>query len=104
MEKRKKYFHGRRRRRSVVSFSAKLPDDVCCEAFRECVCVVKYSANPFSEIRESIVEMIENVRIEDWKQMEELVYCYIALNSAEVHHLVGDAFLSLCCCINPQYS
>ncbi|KAI3457918.1 hypothetical protein Pfo_014581 [Paulownia fortunei] len=89
----KKYLQ--RRSSRVISFSAKLPDDVC-GAFQDCICAVKYSTNPFSEIRESIVEMIENVGIRDWNQMEELIYCYIALNSTEVHNFIEDAFLSLC--------
>ncbi|KAK4431240.1 hypothetical protein Salat_0886100 [Sesamum alatum] len=85
----------RRRSSSGVSFSAKLPDDVG-GAFRDCICAVKYSTNPFSEIRESIVEVMENVGgIGDWNQMEELIYCYIALNSQEVHTFIQDAFLSL---------
>ncbi|XVF10210.1 hypothetical protein REPUB_Repub07fG0163000 [Reevesia pubescens] len=35
--------------------------------------------------------------IRDWNAMEELIYCYIALNSPEVHQVIVNAFLSLCC-------
>lgn len=90
--KKHKYLHTRSSR--VVSFSAKLPADVRSE-FQDCICAVKYSNNPFYEIRESIIEVIQNVGVRDWKQMEELIYCYIALNSSEVHHFIEDAFLSL---------
>ncbi|GFP94323.1 transcription repressor ofp14 [Phtheirospermum japonicum] len=65
-------------------------------AFRDCICAVKYSTNPIGEIRESILEMIENVGIRNWDQMEDLIYCYVALNSTEVHNFIEDAFLSLC--------
>lgn len=92
--KKKKYLQ--RRSSRIISFSAKLPDDVCGEFQDYCMCAVKYSTNPFSEIRESIVEMIEKMGIRDWNQMEELIYCYIALNSTEVHSFIEDAFLSLC--------
>ncbi|KAL0299770.1 UNVERIFIED_CONTAM: hypothetical protein Sradi_6636800 [Sesamum radiatum] len=78
----RKYHGGGGRRWSAVSFSAKLPGDVAGGAFRDCICAVKYSTNPFSEIRESIIEVMENVEgIGHWDQMEELIYCYIALNS-----------------------
>ncbi|KAK4381097.1 hypothetical protein Sango_3002400 [Sesamum angolense] len=89
-------YDGGGRRSSGVSFSAKLPDDVAGGAFRDCICAVKYSTNPFSEIRESIIEVMENVGgIGHWDQMEELIYCYIALNSPHLHTLIRDAFLSL---------
>lgn len=80
----------------MVSFSAKLPDDVVAPFQDCCLCAVKYSTDPLWEMRESIVEMIEKVGIRDWKEMEELIYCYIALNSSEVHDFIEEAFLSLC--------
>ena len=79
---------------SKISFSASLPDDVC-GVFADSICAVKYSTNPFADVRESIVEMIKNVGVQDWSEMEELVYCYIVLNSSEVHQFIEDAFLSL---------
>ncbi|XAR52120.1 hypothetical protein NMG60_11020029 [Bertholletia excelsa] len=81
--------------RTRVSFSASLPDDVS-GAFADSICVVKYSREPFWEIRESILEMIRTVGVKDWKEMEELVYCYMVLNPSEVHRFIKDAFLSLC--------
>lgn len=81
--------------RNRVSFSANLPEDVR-GAFADCTCVVKYSMDPLTDIRESIKEMVKNVGIKDWKEMEELVYCYIVLNSEEVHKFIKEAFLSLC--------
>lgn len=79
-----------------ISFSASLPEDVSGDFAADSICVVKYSDDPFSDIRESISEMIQSVGIRDWEEMEELVYCYIALNSPEVHQFIEDAFLSLC--------
>lgn len=52
--------------------------------------------DPLTDIKESIKEMVKNVGIKDWKEMEELVYCYIVLNSEEVHCFIKEAFLSLC--------
>ncbi|CAN4099197.1 unnamed protein product [Withania somnifera] len=83
------------RQRNRVSFSANLPDDVR-GPIADSICVVKYSMDPLTDIRESIKEMVKNVGIKDWKEMEELVYCYIVLNSQEVHRFIEEAFLSLC--------
>ncbi|KAK7321324.1 hypothetical protein VNO77_31851 [Canavalia gladiata] len=84
------------RRKNRISFSATLPTDVS-GAFANSVCAVRYSSNPFVDIRMSILEMIVDVGVHDWDQMEELVYCYVALNSPELHHLICQAFVSLCC-------
>ncbi|KAM1070440.1 hypothetical protein COP2_002270 [Malus domestica] len=78
-----------------ISLSASLPEDVC-GVFAGSVCVVKHSKDPIFDIRESIREMIQSEGVCDWNDMEELVYCYIALNSSEVHEIIRDAFLSLC--------
>ncbi|KAJ4835637.1 hypothetical protein Tsubulata_015310 [Turnera subulata] len=78
-----------------ISFSASLPEDVC-SVFADSICAVKFSDDPLRDLRESIMEMIREVGVRDWKEMEELVYCYIALNSSELHQIIGDAFLSLC--------
>ncbi|KAM7469900.1 hypothetical protein LguiA_008083 [Lonicera macranthoides] len=75
---------------SKISFSASLPDDAC-GVFADSICEVKYSTNPFAE-------MIKNVGVQDWSEMEELVYslyCYIVLNSSELLQFIEDAFLSL---------
>lgn len=93
LAKKKKYLE--RRSSRMVSFSAKLPDDVAASFQDRCVCAVKYSRNPLREVRESIVEMIEKMGIREWREMEELIYCYLALNSSHLHHLIQEAFLSL---------
>lgn len=79
---------------SKVSLSASLPDDVC-GVFAESMCVVKFTSDPVSDMRESILEMIHDIGVCDWNQMEELIYCYLALNSPELHQVIRHAFLSL---------
>ncbi|EEF42748.1 conserved hypothetical protein [Ricinus communis] len=89
----KKIWHNRSNR---ISFSASLPEDVCGELAGS-IGIVKLSVDPFSELKASIVEMIEELDVRDWNAMEELVYCYIVLNSSsQVHHIIKDAFVSLC--------
>ncbi|KAK7301011.1 hypothetical protein RJT34_11866 [Clitoria ternatea] len=73
------------RRKNRISFSARLPNDVS-DAFADSLCAVMYSANPFVDIQLSILEMIVTVGIHDWDEIEELVYCFVALNSSELHH------------------
>ncbi|KAJ8626253.1 hypothetical protein MRB53_019560 [Persea americana] len=80
-----------------VSFSANLPNGVrgiCAES----LCVVKYSVDPFVDFRESIMEMIRHIGVRDWKEMEELAYCYVVLNPPDVHGFIEDAFMSFCSC------
>lgn len=84
-----------RKRNTSISFSARLPDDVC-GVFAGSICAVKYSTDPFMDMRDSISEMIQDAKVCDWSDIEELVYCYISLNSPEVHKIIADAFLSLC--------
>ncbi|XP_007039236.2 PREDICTED: transcription repressor OFP1 [Theobroma cacao] len=91
MERKKR----RLKRHDRISFSATLPGDGS-GVFAGSLCVVKLSKDPFSDIRESILEMIDDAGVRDWNTMEELVYCYIALNSPEVHEIIVNAFLSLC--------
>ncbi|KAK9045085.1 hypothetical protein V6N11_058975 [Hibiscus sabdariffa] len=84
----------KKKRHQRISFSATLPGDVS-GVFAGTICAVKLSNDPFSDVRESILEMIDDAGVRDWNAMEELVYCYIALNSPEVHHIISNAFLSL---------
>ncbi|KAL5719251.1 hypothetical protein ACHQM5_012054 [Ranunculus cassubicifolius] len=80
---------------STLSFSASLPDDVQ-GPYAESICAVKYSMDPYIDLRESILEMIKNVGVRNWDEMEELIYCYVVLNSSEVHGSIVRAFLSIC--------
>ncbi|KAF1869017.1 hypothetical protein Lal_00048297 [Lupinus albus] len=90
------------RHKNRISFSASLPNDVH-GAFAHSFCAVSYSENPFVDIRESILEMIVNVGVHDWDEMEELVYCYIALNSTQLHGIICQAFLDLCANLDLSY-
>ncbi|KAF5795500.1 putative transcription factor OFP family [Helianthus annuus] len=83
-----------KKRRERVSFSASLPEDVH-GVFADSDCVVQYSSHPFLDIRKSILEMIRYAKVQDWNDIEELIYCYIALNSPETHIYIKDAFVSL---------
>lgn len=84
-----------RNRSARISFSANLPSDVCGVWAENAICAVLYTKDPFYELKKSILEMVREVGVCNWGEIEELVYCYIALNSSDVHRFIEDAFLSL---------
>ncbi|CAN4126241.1 unnamed protein product [Withania somnifera] len=58
----------------------------------ESFAVVKSSRNPQKDFRESMVEMIVENNISASKDLEELLACYLSLNSDEYHDLIIKVF------------
>lgn len=56
------------------------------------VVVVKSSFDPKSDFRESMVDMIVEHKYFSWKALEELLACYLLLNSSENHGLILEVF------------
>uniref|UniRef100_A0A7N0ZS71 Transcription repressor n=1 Tax=Kalanchoe fedtschenkoi TaxID=63787 RepID=A0A7N0ZS71_KALFE len=56
------------------------------------VTVVKSSANPESDFKESMVEMIVENNITDLEGLEELLVSYLVLNSDEFHQVIVSVF------------
>ncbi|XP_050218693.1 transcription repressor OFP2-like [Mercurialis annua] len=54
--------------------------------------VVKSSIDPQKDFKESMVEMIMENNIRGSKELEDLLACYLSLNSKEYHHLIVKAF------------
>ena len=54
--------------------------------------VVKSSLDPQRDFRESMVEMIVENNIRASKDLENLLACYLSLNSREYHDLIVKAF------------
>ncbi|XP_054779300.1 transcription repressor OFP5-like [Prosopis cineraria] len=54
--------------------------------------VVKFSLDPQQDFRESMVEMIREKQISQPEDMEELLACYLTLNSDEYHDLIIKVF------------
>ncbi|KAK7276115.1 hypothetical protein RIF29_17248 [Crotalaria pallida] len=61
-------------------------------SFPEGYAVVKSSFDPQSDFKESMVEMIEENNIRASKDLEDLLACYLSLNSSEYHDLIVKAF------------
>ncbi|KAL6508091.1 hypothetical protein OROGR_024286 [Orobanche gracilis] len=58
----------------------------------ESFAVVKSSRDPGKDFKESMVEMILENNIRSSKDLEELLACYLSLNSDEYHELIIDVF------------
>ncbi|KAF8719473.1 hypothetical protein HU200_024196 [Digitaria exilis] len=58
----------------------------------ESFAVVKASADPRRDFRESMEEMIAEKGIRDASDLEDLLACYLALNAAEHHDVIIEVF------------
>lgn len=68
--------------------------------------VEKKSCNPYLDFRESMVQMMISAcssrrqrkvdAVDDAKYIEDLLYCYLRLNSMELHELITQAFSDTC--------
>ncbi|KAG6541814.1 hypothetical protein Mapa_016830 [Marchantia paleacea] len=56
------------------------------------VAVVKASYDPYQDFRESMVEMILENDIQTAEDLEQLLQCYLSLNSAEYHSIIVQVF------------
>ncbi|XP_047937537.1 transcription repressor OFP1-like [Salvia hispanica] len=72
-----------RRRRSVSSSNSSISESLA---------VVKVSKDPRRDFKESMVEMILENNIRASSDLEELLACYLSLNSDEYHHLIIAVF------------
>lgn len=54
--------------------------------------VVKASSNPQKDFRDSMVEMIIENNIRASKDLEDLLACYLSLNSDEYHDVIVKVF------------
>lgn len=62
------------------------------QSFSGSFAVVKASFDPEKDFRESMMEMIVENKIKDSKDLEELLACYLSLNSGEYHGHIIEAF------------
>ncbi|KAJ1378817.1 Ovate protein family, C-terminal [Sesbania bispinosa] len=76
-------------RRSVSSSANKASKNA---GFPDGFAVVKSSFDPQSDFRESMVEMIVENNIRASKDLEDLLACYLSLNSSEYHDIIVKAF------------
>ncbi|KAJ7964309.1 transcription repressor OFP4-like [Quillaja saponaria] len=83
--------------RKVQSSARKSVSSRACKGsgnrgFPEGFAIVKSSFDPQRDFRESMVEMILENNIRETKDLEDLLACYLSLNSKEYHDLIVKAF------------
>ncbi|XP_009364515.2 transcription repressor OFP7-like [Pyrus x bretschneideri] len=59
---------------------------------RESVAVVKKSEDPYEDFRRSMMEMIMEKQIFEAKELEELLHCFLTLNSRHYQDVIVEAF------------
>ncbi|CAK9142705.1 unnamed protein product [Ilex paraguariensis] len=74
------------------SVSTRLRSKSKRKSFLESFAIVKSSFDPEKDFRESMMEMIVENNIRASKDLEELLACYLSLNSGEYHDLIVKAF------------
>ncbi|KAK7349708.1 hypothetical protein VNO77_07304 [Canavalia gladiata] len=82
---RKVQFHGRKSVSSTASSGSR-------KSLSDSFAIVKSSFNPQKDFRESMVEMIVENNIRASKDLEDLLACYLSLNSDEYHDLIIQVF------------
>ncbi|KAJ9168660.1 hypothetical protein P3X46_020157 [Hevea brasiliensis] len=66
----------------------------------ESFAVVKCSYDPQKDFRDSMIDMIKEQRMSQPEELEELLACYLTLNSDEFHHLIIRVFRQVCFNLN----
>ncbi|WCJ35161.1 Transcription repressor OFP7 [Euphorbia peplus] len=59
---------------------------------KESVAVVKKSEDPYEDFRRSMLEMILEKQMFEGKDLEELLQCFLRLNSSKYHEVIVKAF------------
>ncbi|XP_073147254.1 transcription repressor OFP3-like [Henckelia pumila] len=80
--------------RKIMSTCKELEKKACnCNCFySESFAMVKSSLDPEKDFRDSMKEMIAEKNIKASRELEELLACYLSLNSTQYHHLIIKAF------------
>ncbi|XP_072959492.1 transcription repressor OFP15-like [Typha angustifolia] len=60
------------------------------------VAIVKESADPYFDFRDSMLQMIVEMEMYAWEDLRGLLHRFLALNSPCHHHLILRAFAEIC--------
>ncbi|KAJ0234976.1 Transcription repressor OFP1 [Hirschfeldia incana] len=78
--------------RKTASSGARTTGTSATASSRRSRAVVKASVDPRRDFKESMEEMIAENNIRASKDLEELLACYLCLNSDEYHHIIINVF------------
>ena len=90
--RRRKYTSRRRRAKVKSSQVGGLPLD---GNVKDSFAVVKSSSDPYNDFRKSMVEMIVEKQIFAAKDLEQLLQCYLSLNSYHHHGIIVEVFMEI---------
>ncbi|GMI91247.1 hypothetical protein HRI_002794000 [Hibiscus trionum] len=62
---------------------------------RESVAVVTESEDPYEDFKRSMVEMVLEKEMFEAKDLEQLLQCFLSLNSREYHEIIVEAFTEI---------
>ncbi|CAJ2643088.1 unnamed protein product [Trifolium pratense] len=65
------------------------------EKVRESFALVKKSKDPYEDFKKSMLEMIEEMEMYEAKDLEQLLQCFLALNSRDYHGVIVRAFMEI---------
>ncbi|MED6138428.1 hypothetical protein PIB30_074122 [Stylosanthes scabra] len=62
---------------------------------RESFAVVKRSKDPYEDFKRSMMEMIREMEMRDAEDLQQLLQCFLALNSRSYHDVIVRAFMEI---------
>ncbi|MED6118424.1 hypothetical protein PIB30_002130 [Stylosanthes scabra] len=62
---------------------------------RESFAVVKKSKDPYEDFKRSMMEMIREMEMRDAEDLQQLLQCFLALNSRSYHDVIVRAFMEI---------
>lgn len=63
--------------------------------FKESLAMAVDSIDPYADFKKSMEEMVEAHGLKDWRCLEELLTCYLKVNSKSNHGYIVGAFVDL---------
>lgn len=88
--KRLRSFGSRTKTRDLSSENTETP--ARGSMLREGVAVVKKSEDPYEDFKRSMLEMILEKQLFESKELEQLLHCFLSLNSRQYHGIIVEAF------------
>ncbi|KAK8691994.1 hypothetical protein V6N13_075479 [Hibiscus sabdariffa] len=82
-------------RGSILKRTTMIPLRTAEEKVAESVAVVKKSEDPYEDFKRSMLEMIMEKQMFEAKELEQLLQCFLSLNSKQHHQTIVDAFTEI---------
>ncbi|KAE8666450.1 Transcription repressor OFP8 [Hibiscus syriacus] len=82
-------------RGSILKRTVMIPPRSAEEKVAESVAVVTKSENPYEDFKRSMLEMIMEKQMFEARDLEQLLQCFLSLNSKQYHRTIVDAFTEI---------